>query len=359
MHHKKGNTKHGIVNFRRKDLITEEKKDDETNDVWHCHCCTAKNSLNKIKCYVCGRTEDYANEGYHRPFHGDNSSLFRPSQVLTVLEDLHEVDESGWSALHSACAQGNIDVVRELLALKAKVEERTHHGQTALHLAVHSGSLDCVSELLKYDVSINAATFHEKATALHMACTEGYALITQELVRHGADVEALNILQRTPLHCAAMSGRTDVGKILLLAGAKSDVLDMHHWDPRQIAELFDHKDFQDLMIRDRMTEKQAIIKDPPRAPWHSDLWSEVIRMQTTRRNEHDRRTYQKQRDDAHFARIEQFKQEEKVRLRREERQMEIFQYHEKKRLHLEKEESTKKRYAISRIHSQISRENPC
>ncbi len=45
--------------------------------------------------------------------------------------------------------------------------------------------------------------------------------------------------------------------ILLRAGAKYDVLDVHGWNAQQIAELFGHVEFQELMIRQGMTIKQV------------------------------------------------------------------------------------------------------
>lgn len=251
-------------------------------EYWSCHCCTAKNTIDRATCRVCGRQESYALQGYGLPLHGKNSTLFRPSQVLTVLENIHEVDSEQWSALHSACASGNFTVVKELLGYKAKVEARTNKGQTPLHLAVYSGSQDCVRELLKYNAEVNVATSHEKATPLHIACQRQGAQIAVMLVQHGADVNARNIIQRTPLHLTAETGRVDIGNLLLTSGADKDALDMHGWSARQIAELFNQRDFQELIIRESMVEKQVIIKELPTAEWHSGLWFEVSRMHNAR-----------------------------------------------------------------------------
>ena len=68
---------------------------------------------------------------------------------------------------------------------------------------------------------------------------------------------------RTPLHCAAQCGRCDIGQLLLRAGAKYNALDAHAWEPRQIAELYQHRLFAELMVRDGMGEKQAVITDLP------------------------------------------------------------------------------------------------
>lgn len=305
---------------------------DLSSQDWICHCCSAKNDTEAKKCRVCGRLESYANQGYGLPFHGQNSTLFRPSQILTVLEDIHEVDSEKWSALHSACASGNFEIVRDLLSLKAKVEAPTIKSQTPLHLAVYSGSADCVRELLKYKANINAVTAHEKCTPLHIACQKGFTEIAMVLIDHGADVDALNILHRTPLHLAAESGRIDIGKLLLGSGANRHALDTHGWSVRQIAELFNHREFQELMIREGMTEKQVIIKELPTAEWHSNLWFDVTNMHKLRTEEHEEKKRQKQHDDQLLQSLQKSRQDRVIAERRAERAIEIQAYNEKKNL---------------------------
>jgi len=59
---------------------------------------------------------------------------------------------------------------------------------------------------------VNIATKCECSTPLHIACERGFGQIAELLLKSGADVNACNILQRTPLHCAAVTGRTDIGE---------------------------------------------------------------------------------------------------------------------------------------------------
>lgn len=261
-------------------------------ELWHCHCCTAKNTPDRTTCRVCGRPENYAQSGYILPFHGNNAKIYRPSQVLNVLEDIHEADSENWTALHSACAHGNIGIVRQLVQYKAELEALTDKGHTPLHMAVYSGSTDCVAELLKHGAKVNVTTYCEKTTPLHMACERGYARIAQQLTQAGANIHATNILERTALHCAAVAGRTDIALLLLRLGAKLHAQDAHGWEACQIAELFDHRELEELLIREGMTEKQAVMKNLPPMKWHSDIWFEVVKTQTQRRLEHQKETQQ-------------------------------------------------------------------
>ncbi|RYH31854.1 ankyrin repeat domain-containing protein, partial [archaeon] len=102
------------------------------------------------------------------------------------------------------------------------------------------------------------------------------------------DINACNILQRTPLHCTAVSGRVDIALLLLRAGAQLKPCDAHGWEPQQLAEMFAHRDLQELLLREGMTEKQAVMKELPPMPWHSEVWFEVVKMQQNKRAEHER-----------------------------------------------------------------------
>lgn len=301
------------------DTMATMKIKESDADGWYCHCCSAKNVYSVKKCRVCGRPDSYALSGYPLPFHGENAKIFRSSQVINVLDDIHAVDSEGWTSLHSACASGNLDIVRALIEYKSQLEALNNKGQTALHLAVYSSSPECVLELLRANANVNVATLHERTTPLHMACEMGLARITHMLLQHGANVHMTNILERTPLHCAAISGRTDIALMLLSGGAKLKALDAHGWEACQIAELFGHRDFQEFLIRHNMTEKQAVIKDLPPAKWHSAVWNEVVDMHKSKRIEHSRQQEQQRLEDERLAAIREAARREDKRKKMEER----------------------------------------
>jgi ankyrin repeat protein len=300
--------------------------EDSLDNIWYCHCCIAQNIIGVTKCKVCGRDQSYGLSGYPLPFHGNNAKLYRPNQLLDVMEDIHETDSEKWTALHVACANGNIALVKQLIAYKAQLDAVTNKGQTALHLAVYCGSTECVMELLKHKVNIRVSTFTEKQTPLHMACERGFARITQLLIQAGADVNARNILGRTPLHCAAVVGRCDIALLLLRAGAALKQMDAHGWEPCQIAELNNHRELQELFIREAMTEKQAVFKELPPAPWHSDVWFEVVRMQTQRKSDHDRAMKAAKQDEENTQLMREEARLRQLEERKNARRLEIQQY---------------------------------
>ena len=227
---------------------------------WYCHCCGLKNRRNDIKCRVCGRPESYAQRGYSMPMHGKGNTVYRPSQVSTVLQNVYEADANGWTPLHSCCCAGNAPLVKELLKMGADVHGLTNNGQTALHLAVYTGTIECVGHLLNYGADIGAATSFEKNQAIHIAAERGFKKLMVFLLENGANPNALNLIERSPLHMAADIGRVDMASILIQNGAKQDLLDVHGWNARQVAELNGHREVEELLVRSTMTEKQSVVK---------------------------------------------------------------------------------------------------
>ena len=198
-----------------------------------------------------------------------------------------QADASGWTALHSCSCNGNNELVEELCALGSVINCVNSAGQTPLHLAVYSGSLETVHTLLRYRADVNAETKFERNQPIHIACDRNFKKITVCLLEHGAQINAKNVLERTPLHLAAAVGRVDIAAYLIKHGAKINALDVHGWTPRQVAELNSHRDVQELLVRANMPEKMPVMKDLPAAPWHGELWTSLIQSQKRNYQEYE------------------------------------------------------------------------
>lgn len=260
---------------------------------WYCHCCSAKNETGN-KCRVCGRLDSWVEPGELIPilYHlvvvhanitgleyslmGDGCGIYRSSQIEALKIDIHEADENGWTPLHYAAFEGDASILRVLVNSDPIVDACTSHGQTPLHFAVMSGSLECVSLLIKHKANVNSKTTFEEMTPLHMACERGFKAVASFLLDKGANVHALNAIERTPLHSAASSGRPDIGHLLIRHGAKVEAMDIHGWTCRQVAELEKHYEFAEMIVRNNMTEKQAVLKQLPPAEYSGQLWSDLV-----------------------------------------------------------------------------------
>ena len=136
---------------------------------WYCHCCLKQNKVvykneTKNMCVTCGRPSTYTQDGYALPLHGKGVQVYRPAQIVNVLENLDESDMFDWTGLHSAAVKGNAPVVKELLELGCIVDARTKHHQTALHLAVYAGSLPSVKLLIEAGANLSRVTHLEQVT---------------------------------------------------------------------------------------------------------------------------------------------------------------------------------------------------
>ncbi len=53
---------------------------------------------------------------------------------------------------------------------------------------------------------INKATYDEKQTALHYAAKQGNTAIVKHLLENGANIEAVDFIDRTPIYLACEHG---------------------------------------------------------------------------------------------------------------------------------------------------------
>lgn len=145
--------------------------------------------------------------------------------------DLDHVNNLGWVALHEALVfakpaqvDAYVDTVRVLVAAGADVTIRTERdGRTPTQLAQQE-SLAPQAELLD---AAKAITEHQTDAnqRLLAAAEEGDADAAALALRAGADIEARNRLQQTPLLLASTQDHVDVARLLVALGADPDALD--------------------------------------------------------------------------------------------------------------------------------------
>lgn len=68
-------------------------------------------------------------------------------------------------------------------------------------------------------------------TPLHFAAAGGSSMITSELLKLGADVDALDAVDETPLHIAARNGGVPICELLVKAGATIDAVNKQGMTP--------------------------------------------------------------------------------------------------------------------------------
>ncbi|MGY1638467.1 ankyrin repeat domain-containing protein [Geodermatophilus sp. SYSU D00742] len=161
-----------------------------------------------------------------------------PRLVSTTVE---RAGQGGWTPLHVAVAEAQVDVVRVLVAAGADLDARTEHDRTPLHTALEFAP-HLVAELRELGASVDAPSAAylddvDRLTAeldrgtpladpvtgvdlLTWAAAGGAAGAAQALLDRGADVDG------GALHAAAAGRRLDLVRLLLDAGA-----DVNRRDP--------------------------------------------------------------------------------------------------------------------------------
>ena len=90
-------------------------------------------------------------------------------------------DEDGYTALHRASYNGNVEVMEYLLMKGANIHACTNDGWQSLHCACRWNKVNAASVLLQNGACINSST-NGKLTPLHLAACNNIAKITLELL---------------------------------------------------------------------------------------------------------------------------------------------------------------------------------
>ena len=123
--------------------------------------------------------------------------------------------------LCSAALDGHLMCVRELCDWRADMEAANVNGATPLRGACVNGDVDVVRELLAHGANNAAGDNGTGWTNLHAASMEGHFDVVCELLAHGADPNVTSVSGKTPLIISspAYKGYVEVVRELLAAGA--------------------------------------------------------------------------------------------------------------------------------------------
>lgn len=136
------------------------------------------------------------------------------SRALEIKPELINVkDHSGWSLLHVAGRNGNIDIVIKLIKDGCEVNAQDQFQNTPLHFASGKGHDKVVKTLLEYGAKVNAKN-NDLWTPLHLASSEGHTAIVVILLEYGAFINSHTSNGWTALTLALSLRRNGVVKVL-------------------------------------------------------------------------------------------------------------------------------------------------
>jgi ankyrin repeat protein len=142
-----------------------------------------------------------------------------------------------YTPLHQAAFRGNLKAAKLLIDHGADVNFRGRIG-TAIQRIITSkteSGTEMVKLLLENGASLQKFSFGD--TELHLAAINGYADVIPILIKYGADVNAVNDYDHTPLYYAAMHGHRKTAEELIAAGANTRaIIEANYGKSAQLSE---------------------------------------------------------------------------------------------------------------------------
>ncbi|XP_074552283.1 caskin-1 isoform X3 [Halichoeres trimaculatus] len=165
-------------------------------------------------------------------------------------------DTDGFSPLHHASLNGNLELITLLLESQAAVDIRDQKGMRPLHYAAWQGKAEPMKMLLKSGSSVNGQS-DEGQIPLHLAAQHGHYDVSEMLLQHQSNPCIVDNAGKTPLDLACEFGRVGVVQLLLssnmcaalLEPKKGDTHDPNGTSPLHLAAKNGHIDIIRLLIQ--------------------------------------------------------------------------------------------------------------
>nr|XP_817112.1 hypothetical protein, conserved [Trypanosoma cruzi]EAN95261.1 hypothetical protein, conserved [Trypanosoma cruzi]PWV10463.1 hypothetical protein C3747_69g112 [Trypanosoma cruzi]RNC56677.1 putative ankyrin repeat family protein [Trypanosoma cruzi] len=153
---------------------------------------------------------------------------FKCAELLKETPSLiNSVEAGGFSALHFAAFNGDLEMIRILLEFKPNLELRNYDNNTPLIMAAKGHQNSAIKLLVDAGAEVNLRT-PTGGTAAHFAASMGYVDTVRCLVELGADVMHEDSETGTLLHWAAHSGDINcIGEMIYGFKIPINVKDAH------------------------------------------------------------------------------------------------------------------------------------
>ena len=188
-------------------------------------------------------------------------------RLIKAGADAKAANRYGVTPLYLACVNGSAPMIEQLLKAGADANSTTTEGETALMTVARTGNVEAAKVLLAHGADVNAKEQWRQQTALMWAVAESHPEMAEELIAHGADVNARQVEWHwerqvtkeprekwmplggeTPLLFAARQGCVECERVLARAGADINAADPNNITPLVMALINAHYDAAAFLI---------------------------------------------------------------------------------------------------------------
>lgn len=155
--------------------------------------------------------------------------------------DLSAVNYDHRTALHIACCEGNVKIVKHLLAYGVSVHIRDRHDRTALMEAISCDNHEIIRILVKCGAHMTGSA-RSVGDQMCSVAARGVLKRLESYRLAGADLSLVDASGRTALHLACLHGHLDVVQYLLKHFVDIDVADMLGLSPLYYAQKGEHSE---------------------------------------------------------------------------------------------------------------------
>jgi len=119
--------------------------------------------------------------------------------------------------LRDACEAGDLDKAKGLIKSGLDINETDEYGFTALHMACDNGHLEVVKEILAAGAKLDPLVFDSYMMPLHFAVSKNHTAIAKLLIEKGAKMDENTYSGACcgPIHYAIIKENMEIVKLLL------------------------------------------------------------------------------------------------------------------------------------------------